>query len=164
VPTCTRRRAALLQFPVTAVSLFAAFALASKMSANPPKALAKPGPTVLAVDDDPGILRIIEVLLTRNGYTVRTAPNGEKALSLLRNFQPAVLITDVQMPGMSGYDLCSVVKHDERLAAVPVVFLTAQGTPQDYKTGHDMGAVMYMVKPFKPERLLQVVQMLAPLP
>jgi len=134
------------------------------MPANQPKALAKQGPTVLAVDDDPGILRIIEMLLSRNGYTVRTAPNGEKALSLLRSFSPAVLITDVQMPGMSGYDLCSVVKHDERLATVPVVFLTAQGTPQDYKTGHDMGAVMYMVKPFKPERLLQVVQMLAPLP
>jgi len=126
------------------------------------KALAKQGPLVMAVDDDPSILRIIEMLLSRNGYTVRTAPNGEKALTLLRNLQPTVLITDVQMPGMSGYDLCSVVKHDERLKTVPVVFLTAQGTPQDYKTGHDMGAVMYMTKPFKPEKLLQVVQMLAP--
>ena len=127
------------------------------------KALAKQGPLVMAVDDDPSILRIIEMLLSRNGYTVRTAPNGEKALTLLRNLQPTVLITDVQMPGMSGYDLCSVVKHDDRLRNVPVVFLTAQGTPQDYKTGHDMGAVMYMTKPFKPEKLLQVVQMLAPL-
>ena len=127
------------------------------------KALAKQGPLVMAVDDDPSILRIIEMLLARNGYTVRTAASGETALAMLRNLQPAVLLTDVQMPGMSGYDLCSVVKHDERLKGVPVVFLTAQGTPQDYKTGHDMGAVMYMTKPFKPEKLLQVVQMLAPL-
>jgi CheY-like chemotaxis protein len=81
---------------------------------------------------------------------------------MLRSIVPAVLITDVQMPGMSGYDLCSVVKRDERLQNVPVIFLTAQGSPQDYKTGHDLGAVVYMSKPFKPERLLQAVQMVAP--
>lgn len=132
------------------------------MAASESKALAKPGPLVLAVDDDASILRVIEMLLSRNGYTVRTAADGEKALTLLRSMVPAVLITDVQMPGMSGYDLCSVVKHDSRLERVPVVFLTAQGSPQDYKTGHDAGAVFYMSKPFKPERLLQVVQMIAP--
>jgi two-component system sensor histidine kinase ChiS len=132
------------------------------MTAPDSKALAKQGPLVLVVDDDPSILRVIEMLLVRNGYTVRTAANGEKALAVLRTILPAVMITDVQMPGMSGYDLCSIVKHDERLQAIPVVFLTAQGSPQDYKTGHDMGAVMYMSKPFKPEKLLQVVQMVAP--
>lgn len=125
-------------------------------------ALAKPGPLVLVVDDDPSILRVVEMLLSRNGYSVRTAASGEVALTMLRNIVPAVLITDVQMPGMSGYDLCSVVKSDARLQSVPVVFLTAQGTPQDYKTGHDLGAVVYMSKPFKPEKLLQVVTMIAP--
>ena len=125
-------------------------------------ALAKQGPVVLAVDDDPGILRIVEMLLSRNGYTVRTAISGEKALALLKTVRPAVLISDVQMPGMSGYDLCQVVKRDERLKDVPVIFLTAQGSPRDYKTGHESGAVMYMVKPFKPEKLLQVVRMVAP--
>ncbi len=132
------------------------------MSAADSKALAKQGPLVLAVDDDPSILRVIEMLLTRSGYTVRTAASGDKALILLRSMVPAVLISDVQMPGMSGYDLCSVVKRDARLQNVPVVFLTAQGSPQDYKTGHDLGAVVYMSKPFKPEKLLQVVQMVAP--
>lgn len=126
------------------------------------KALAKQGPLILVVDDDPSILRVVEMLLSRNGYTVRTAASGETALTILRTAVPAVLITDVQMPGMSGYDLCSVVKSDARLQNVPVVFLTAQGSPQDYKTGHDLGAVMYMSKPFKPERLLQAVQMIAP--
>lgn len=127
-------------------------------------ALARQGPVVLAVDDDPGILRIIEMLLVRNGYTVRTAPNGEAALDTLKSLVPAVLITDVQMPRMSGYDLCQVVKRDKRLQDIPVIFLTAQGSPQDYKTGHDSGAVVYMVKPFKPEKLLQVVRMVAPPP
>jgi two-component system sensor histidine kinase ChiS len=125
-------------------------------------ALAKQGPVVLAVDDDPGILRIIEMLLSRNGYTVRTAVNAEKAIEQLRSMVPAVLITDVQMPGMSGFDLCQVVKREKRLERIPVVFLTGQGSPRDYRAGHDSGAVVYMVKPFKPEKLLQVVRMVAP--
>jgi len=132
------------------------------MSSANTKALARQGPVVLTVDDDPSILRVVELLLTRNGYTVRTAASGELALKMLSNLVPAVLITDVQMPGMSGYDLCSVVKSDARLQKVPVIFLTAQGSPQDYKSGHDLGAVVYMSKPFKPEKLLQVVQMVAP--
>lgn len=117
---------------------------------------------VLAVDDDPDILRIIEMLLTRYGYTVRMALSGEKALAVLRTTLPNVVISDVQMPGMSGYDLCQVVKRDKRLQSIPFIFLTAQGTPQDYKTGHDSGAVIYMVKPFKPEKLLQAVRLVAP--
>ena len=131
---------------------------------NKSNALVRQGPLVLAVDDDPGILRIIEMLLSRSGYAVKTAPSGEDALMLLRTIVPAVLITDVVMPGMSGYDLCQVVKRDERLQSVSVVFLTAQGAPQDFKTGHDAGGVVYMSKPFKPERLLQVVRMIVPPP
>jgi len=66
------------------------------------------------------------------------------------------------MPGMSGFDLCQVIKRDKRLRGIPIIFLTGQGTPQDYKTGHDSGAVIYMVKPFKPEKLLQAVRLVAP--
>jgi len=66
------------------------------------------------------------------------------------------------MDGISGYDLCHVVKRDPRLQDVPVIFLTSQGTPQDYKTGHDLGAVIYMVKPLKAEKLVHIVQMLVP--
>jgi len=115
---------------------------------------------VLAVDDDASTLRIIEMLLERNGYSVRTAPSGEEAMIVLRDRVPAAMILDVNMPGMSGFDVCQVIKRDERLARIPVILLTAQGTPQDYKTGHDAGAVIYMVKPFKPERLLQVIRLL----
>lgn len=119
-------------------------------------------PLILAVDDDPGVLRIIEAQLARHDYVVKTAKSGEEALRLLRELTPSVLILDVVMHGMSGYEICQVVKNDPRLQAVPVVFLTSRGTPQDYKTGHDLGAVIYMVKPFKAEKLLNVVQMLIP--
>ncbi len=134
-----------------------------RMATPNTSALARQGPLVLAVDDDPGILRIIELLLTRSGYAVKTAPSATKALELLKGVEPALLITDVQMPTMTGYDLCQVVKRDKRLQSVPVMFLTAQGSPQDYKTGHDSGAVMYMVKPFKPEVLLNAVRMMVPI-
>ncbi len=117
---------------------------------------------MLAVDDDPAVLRIIESQLSRHDFVVKTAPSGEEALRMLRDFTPAVLILDVMMDGISGYDLCHVVKCDRRLHDVPVIFLTSRGTPQDYKTGHELGAVIYMVKPLKAEKLVNVVQMLIP--
>ena len=119
-------------------------------------------PVILAVDDDPAVLRIIEAQLTRHDYLVKTAASGEDALGILRELTPAVLILDVMMDGVSGYDLCSVVKREERLKDVPVIFLTSRSTPQDFKTGHELGAVIYMVKPVKADKLLNVVQMLVP--
>lgn len=119
-------------------------------------------PVILAVDDDPAVLRIIESQLTRIDYLVKTAASGEEALQILRELTPAVMILDVMMEGMSGYDLCSVVKREERLKDVPVIFLTSRSTPQDYRTGHELGAVIYMVKPLKADKLVNIVQMLAP--
>jgi DNA-binding response OmpR family regulator len=119
-------------------------------------------PVVLAVDDDPAVLRIIESQLTRHEIVVKTAANGEEALRILKGLVPAVMILDVMMDGISGYDLCHLVKRDPRLQEVPVIFLTSRGTPQDYKTGHELGAVIYMVKPLKAEKLIHIVQMLIP--
>jgi putative two-component system response regulator len=121
-------------------------------------------PIILAVDDDPAVLRIIETQLTRHDYAVKTAVSGEEALQILRDLTPAVMILDVMMEGISGYDVCSVVKREDRLRDVPVIFLTSKSTPQDYRTGHDLGAVIYMVKPLKADKLVNIVQMLAPVP
>ncbi len=129
----------------------------SKAKPNP-----KTQPVVLAVDDDPAVLRIIESQLARHDIAVKTAGSGEDALRLLQEFTPAVLILDVMMEGISGYDLCHVVKRDPKLQDVPVIFLTSRGTPEDYKTGHGLGAVIYMVKPLKAEKLINIVQMLMP--
>ncbi len=117
---------------------------------------------VLAVDDDPAVLRIIESQLSRHDFAVKTASSGEDALQLLKDLTPGVMVLDVMMPGISGYDLCHLVKRERRLQSVPVIFLTSRGTPQDFKTGRDLGAVIYMVKPLKPEKLLNIVQMLLP--
>src|SRR5665213_3636242 len=115
-------------------------------------------PIVLAVDDDPAVLRIIEYQLSRHDFVVKTAASGEDALVILRDLTPAVLILDVMMEGISGYDLCHLVKRDTRLQDVPVIFLTSRGTPQDFQTGHELGAVIYMVKPLKAEKLVNIVQ------
>jgi DNA-binding response OmpR family regulator len=134
------------------------------MSKSPQNAKQGPRavPIVLAVDDDPAVLRIIESQLTRHEIVVKTAANGEEALRILQGLIPSVLILDVMMDGITGYDLCHLVKRDPRLQEVPVIFLTSRGAPQDYKTGHEMGAVIYMVKPLKAEKLIHIVQMLIP--
>jgi CheY-like chemotaxis protein len=119
------------------------------------------GPIVLAVDDDRIVLRLIETKLTSYDYVVKTASSGEEALKILDEITPAVLILDVMMSGISGYDVCRLVKQDNRLKHIPVIFLTSQDTPKDYKTGHALGAVMYVAKPIKPEQILRAVQMLS---
>src|ERR1700722_2489969 len=94
-------------------------------------------PVVLAVDDDPAVLRVIAAHLTRSDYVVKTASSGEEALGILRDSTPNVLILDVMMPGISGYDLCHLVKREERLKNIPVIFLTSRADPKDFKTGHN---------------------------
>jgi len=127
--------------------------------ATKPQDVVKPGSLILVVDDDPGILRVVEFTLQRSGYEVRTAPNGQEALKVLRHTVPDVMVLDVVMPGLSGFDLCHIVKRDERLKNVPVIFFTAQDSPKDFQAGMDSGAVIYLVKPFKPEKLLQSVRL-----
>lgn len=119
-------------------------------------------PLVLAVDDSPVQLRLIQDALTRNGYAVKTAPSGEAALAMLAVVVPAVIISDVMMSGMSGYELCQQLKRDENLRRIPVILLTGESSPKDFKLGSDAGAVMYVTKPFKPESLLNAVRMLCP--
>jgi CheY-like chemotaxis protein len=128
------------------------------------KALSESKPFVLVVDDDPAVLRIIKSFLEQNDYLVKTALSGEEAFGILLSETPSVLILDVMMPGASGYDICRLIKRDVRLKNVPVVFLTSKSEPKDFKTGHDLGAVIYMSKPFKVQKLFHVIQMLCPVP
>jgi CheY-like chemotaxis protein len=126
------------------------------------KALSKELPVVLAVDDSPVQLRLLQEALGRNGYTVKTATSAEKALEMMRGSVPAVVVSDVTMTGMNGYDLCKAIKKDSKLSNVPVILLTSEGAPKDFKAGRDAGAVIYITKPFKPEGLLNAVRMVCP--
>jgi CheY-like chemotaxis protein len=119
-------------------------------------------PLVLAVDDSPVQLHLIQDALTRNGYAVKTAASSEEALAILAVVVPAVIISDVLMSGMSGYELCQRLKRDENLRKIPVILLTGENSPKDFKAGSDAGAVMYVTKPFKAESLLNAVRVLCP--
>lgn len=121
-------------------------------------------PVVLAVEGDARMQEQLKTLLTPEGYDVFAVRTGTEALDILRTTVPACFIADIEAEGTNGYDLCLIIKNSERLARVPVVLVTRTGTPADYAASRDFGAVVCMAKPFQPERMLQVVRLVAPSP
>ncbi len=108
-------------------------------------------PIVLAVDDTPANLDVLSGLL-RDDYTVRVAPNGGKALELARREPtPDIILLDVMMPEMDGYEVCERLKASPETSAIPVIFVTAKGQVEDEHRGLSLGAVDYITKPFHPE-------------
>lgn len=139
-----------------------------KTAKTPPNAgavardLEKPMPLVLVVEADARAREAIRAVLTSEGYVVEAVETGAEAVEFLRQRTPNLLITEIEISDMSGYDLCLIVKSNERLQRVPVVMTTRAGRPNDYSTAHALGAIVCMAKPYKQERLLHVVRMLAP--
>lgn len=109
---------------------------------------------ILVVDDQPGNLRAVSMLLSRQGYEVLTAESGERALDLARECHADLILLDMLMPGMDGFDLLGLIKQDPQLRRLPVVFLTAAHDRDLLVRAFDAGAVDYVTKPFMPEELL----------
>jgi two-component system sensor histidine kinase/response regulator len=109
---------------------------------------------ILVVDDQPANLRAVSALLTRHGYSVETAGNGEDALRLAEETAPDLLLLDMMMPGMDGFELLSRLKQRPALQRLPAVFLTAAQDRELLLRAFDVGAVDYVTKPFMPEELL----------
>ncbi|HKF50740.1 MAG TPA: response regulator [Candidatus Acidoferrales bacterium] len=121
-------------------------------------------PIVLAVEDDRRMQEQLRALLTPEGYDVFVVRTGTEALDILRTTVPSCFIADIEAEGTNGYDLCLIIKNSDRLARVPVVLVTRSAQPADYAASRDFGAVVCMAKPFQPERMLQVVRLVAPSP
>jgi CheY-like chemotaxis protein len=119
---------------------------------------------VLAIEPDPRSAESMRNMLELDGYTVIAVPTAQAALEILRTSVPSVFIAEVEAEDMSGHDLCLIIKQNERLAKVPVILMTRSAKPADYATSHELGAMVCMAKPFKPERLQQVVRLVAPPP
>ncbi len=119
---------------------------------------------VLAVEPDPRTSEVIRGILQQDGYTVIIVSTANEALEVLKSTIPAVFVAEVEAKDMSGHDLCLIVKRNERLQRVPVILLTRSAQPADYAASHQLGAVVCMAKPFKPERLLHVIRLVAPPP
>ncbi len=108
---------------------------------------------VLIADDEPNILISLEFLMKREGHDVLLARDGTEALAAIRRERPALVLLDVMMPGMTGFDVCQAVRADESLAGVKIVLLTAKGRDTDIAKGLALGATAYMTKPFSTKEL-----------
>lgn len=104
---------------------------------------------ILAVDDDPDVLGTLARVLRREKYEVTTVDSGQKAIEVLRESTPDLVILDIIMPEMTGIEVCTFIRSDSKLMALPILFLTAKGTTDDVVEGLDAGADDYVVKPFE---------------
>jgi two-component system, OmpR family, alkaline phosphatase synthesis response regulator PhoP len=112
---------------------------------------------ILIVDDEPYILNILDFSLDAEGYTVLQAADGAEALTLAIEHSPDLVIMDVMMPRLDGFDTCRKLKEDTRTNNIPVVLLTARSSKEDRKMGDDVKADGFITKPFSPQRLLDTV-------
>jgi len=118
------------------------------------------GRTIVIVDDEPHIRHIIGRKLQGAGYEVRTASDGDEGLELVKTIRPSLLITDLQMPGMNGFELCSACREDPRTCRLPIILVTGSviATADIRAKSEVLGNIYCISKPFSPRKLLQKVR------
>jgi DNA-binding response OmpR family regulator len=114
--------------------------------------------TILIAEDERDIRDLITFTLTYAGYEVLQATNGEEAVKIALAEKPDLVLLDVRMPYMNGYEACIKMKSEESLQDLPVVFLSAKGQETEVQTGLQAGAVEYILKPFSPDELIERVR------
>lgn len=114
-------------------------------------------PKVLIVDDDPNILLSLEFLLSKNNYQVFVARNGMEALASIEKEIPDVVLLDIMMPDLDGYLVCEFIRKNEAYKHAKVIFLSARSKESDIEKGYQMGADLYIVKPFSTRTLLEKI-------
>lgn len=117
---------------------------------------------VLVVDDEPNILMSLEFLMRKNGYEVFIARNGAEAIELVKQQQPDVLVLDIMMPEVDGYEVCRYIRQQESLKGTKVIFLSAKSKEADIEKGYAAGADLYLTKPFSTRELMQRIGEFAP--
>ncbi|MCC3408404.1 MAG: response regulator [Microcoleus sp. PH2017_10_PVI_O_A] len=113
---------------------------------------------ILVVDDTPANLRLLAGILNGKGYKVRPVPSGELALSAAKGMPPDLILLDIMMPEMNGYEVCEKIKADERTRDIPVIFISAINDVLDKVKAFDVGGVDYITKPFQMEEVLVRVE------
>ncbi|MBN2860984.1 MAG: response regulator [Sphaerochaetaceae bacterium] len=109
---------------------------------------------VMIVDDTPANLQVLEQILHREGFDVMSFPSGEMALRALKKGKPDLILLDIMMPGISGYDVCSRLKKEREYASIPVIFLSAMSETEDKIRAFREGGVDYITKPFHAEEVI----------
>lgn len=115
---------------------------------------------ILIAEDERDIRDLITFTLKFAGHEVFPAVNGEEALQLAKEVLPDLILMDVRMPKMTGYEACKALKAEKVTEKIPVVFLSAKGQETEVQTGLEVGAVEYILKPFSPDQLTERVKIL----
>lgn len=116
--------------------------------------------TVLVVDDDPLILRVVATVLDLEEYDVVTAGSGPEAMEQLEAAAPDLVVTDLMMPDMDGFELCAAIRSDPAHAGLPIIVLTARDGVADRRRGADVGSDVFLTKPFSPLELMDQIDRL----
>lgn len=115
---------------------------------------------ILVVDDDPYILMSLEFLMKKNGFDVLVARNGTEALQIVKTFTPDVVLLDIMMPDVNGYEICQYIKSQKKLQKTHVVFLSAKSSEADKEKGFSLGASLYIAKPFSTRLIVSQIKSL----
>ncbi len=113
---------------------------------------------ILIVDDTPANLRLLMQILSQAGHRVRVIPNGKLALQSVATTPPDLILLDIMMPELDGYEVCAQLKTDPASAAIPIIFITALNEPLDKVKAFNLGGVDYITKPFQTEEVLARVR------
>lgn len=116
--------------------------------------------TILVIDDEPNILYALEELVRINGYECVSALNGEEGLVIARGMKPDLVISDIIMPGINGYQLCHSLKTDSETSKIPIILVTVRTAEKDHLDGHLAGADAYIHKPFSASMLKKNIESL----
>jgi two-component system alkaline phosphatase synthesis response regulator PhoP len=115
---------------------------------------------ILVVDDEIYIVHILDFSLGMEGYEVVTALDGEQALHKVKSDKPDLVVLDIMMPKLDGYETCKILKADPDTKNIPVILLSAKGRNVDQKMGFQVGADDYITKPFSPRKLVERINMI----
>ena len=113
---------------------------------------------VLVVDDDTNITDLVGTALRYEGFEVHLAHAGRAAIDAVTSFRPDLIVLDVMLPDLDGFEVCRRFKRDEVASRVPIIFLTAMDSETARRKGMECGAVDYLIKPFDPDRLLATIE------
>lgn len=119
--------------------------------------MAKSKKRILIVDDEPAWLKILSYILRKKGYEVREESAAEEALESLKEFRPNLIVSDVRMPVMNGFEFLEKIKNSRKNAKIPFVFVTAIDDHESRKVAKELGAADYLIKPFDEDEVVRVL-------
>jgi DNA-binding response OmpR family regulator len=116
------------------------------------------GKKILVIDDEPLVVEVLKIRLEMNDYEVITASDGVEGIERAMREKPDLILLDILMPGLDGYQVCQKLKEDRKTERIPIIMLTALGQSAGRKKGHSSGAYDYIFKPFDDEELLKSIE------